>query len=132
MSWPSDDPCIDPRDRQPLRRDRARPCDEGISAQARSCAGWAGGRAGAEGAPSDLLRQLRLAQLRSRLLAAAHHAATVSGAARRAEGEGAARRDADGGESGGRTRLSRPRLYGRLRAALWLGLAAGPAPGGAA
>ena len=115
---------IAPENRQPLRRDRARPCHQGISAQARSCAGRAGGRAGAARASSDLLRQLRLAQLRPRLLAAADDAAAVPGHARRAARQGAARRDADRGEGGGRARLSRPRLYRRLRAALWLGLAA--------
>ena len=50
--------------------------------------------------------------------------AAVPGSARGAAGRGAARRDADSGQGRGRARLSRPRLFGRVRAALWLGLAA--------
>ena len=88
---------------------------------------------GAARAPPDLLRQLRLAQLRPRLVAAA---ARRCGCSRTWPKRGGSGRwlddDADAGEGGGRARLSRPRLYGRVRAALWLGVAADAPRRGAA
>ena len=61
-----------------MARHRARPCHPGISAQARPCAGRRRGRAAAARASPDLLRQLRLAQLRPRLVDPADLAAAVS------------------------------------------------------
>src|SRR5204863_2241320 len=109
------------------------PCPPRISAQAGPGARRPGGPAGPERASPDLLWQLRLAQLRPRLLASDANAAALPRDGRRAARSRAAGRDADARECLRRARLSRPRLYRRVRAALRLGLAArAPCRGAAA
>src|SRR3546814_2451739 len=125
-------PLSSPRRRSTLRRDRARPGTARLPAEPLPCDGRAGVCARPPRPPSHLLRQLRLAQLRARILAAADGAAVVSRSARLPPHRGASGRDAVTGQGGRRARLSAPRLFRWVRAALWLGLAAGAASRGGA
>jgi hypothetical protein len=79
-------------------------------------------------AAPDLLRQLRLAQLRPRLVDAADAAAAVPGQCRSAAIAELADSSFTPEKVAGRARLSRPPLEPRVRAALWLGVAALSAP----
>ena len=75
-------------------------------------------------ASPGILRQLRLALVRSRLVDAADAAAAVSGDAGGGRDRAARRRDLHRGQPRRRAGLSRPRAFRRFRAALRLGVAA--------
>src|SRR5579862_8160884 len=100
------------------------PCRPRVAEQARPCHGGRARCAEPARAPSDLLRQFRLALLRPWLLASGAPLPAFFRPARTYRNTAAVRRTAHRRERHGGSRVSRPTRIPRLRTALWLGMGA--------